>query len=281
MMGFHQGLLMSVSAAITQPPANAIDGWFTGGGLGVYYHVHPYYCFTDTAGTINAAIGDPVARINDSGPGHFYLTNPTTSQQPKLQYDATLGRYYLDFSSAFSQRLGSQDSSATSDWKWLNDGTEWQAVALVQYGNSSNPNALYFLWGTQAGSASQVGASMFYDDRSTASFNNAQRQQVTRGSAPAPIDYNVQNAITPDAPHVVSQSYAYAVSGNDLILRNDGSVTGGAESAIAPNNTNPQGRLTLAASVSGTFTLDGRIYSLAILRGSGCRTNVTTYEGVI
>lgn len=268
-------------STIAKPAANAIDSWFTGGGLGVYYHVDPYYCFTDTAGTINAAVGDQVARINDSGPGSFFLSNPTTSQQPTLQYDATLSLYYLNFSAASSQRLGSQDSSATSDWKWLNDGTEWQAVARVQYGNSSNPNALYFLWATQAGSASQVGASMFYDDRSTASFNNAQRQQVTRGTSPSPIDYSVQNAITPNTPHVVSHSYAYAVTGNDLILRADGSVTGGTESAVAPSSSNPQGRLTLGASVSGTFILDGRVYSLAILRGTGARTSVAAYEAAI
>lgn len=283
MMPFHQGLLMSGVVGPTIPSLNSIDAWFSGGGLGLYYHVDPYYCFSDSSGTVNCVVGDPVVVMKDSGPGSFHLgtTAVDLSSKPLLQYDSSIGRYYLDHTSASLQRLSSEISSVVSDWKWLHDGTEWQSVARVQYGKSSNPNALYALWSTQVASSSRVGTLVFFDDRSGVSINNAQRQIIGKGSSPAIADINIQNVITPNAVQIISQSFAYGVAGNDVILRVNSSVTGGVESGGAPSSGNPQGRFTMGADVSAGGALDGRIYSLAILRGAGSRTGVSTFEADI
>jgi hypothetical protein len=99
----HQMMMRTASG-------NAIQRWFDGGGLGCWYHVHPDYCFTDTAGTTHAATGQTVMRIEDRSGGGKFLTNSTSASCPVLQFDSTLNRYYLDFTSASVQRLGSQDS---------------------------------------------------------------------------------------------------------------------------------------------------------------------------
>lgn len=53
--------------------------------------------FQDTAGTIAAAVGQPVARINDkSGRGHN-ATQAAAAQRPILRQHATTSKYYLEF----------------------------------------------------------------------------------------------------------------------------------------------------------------------------------------
>lgn len=72
---------------------------FSSGEEGAWYEPSTTTCFTDTAGTTAAGVGDAVARINDlSGNGnHATQTNPDA--RPLLQQTAG-GLYYLAFDGA-------------------------------------------------------------------------------------------------------------------------------------------------------------------------------------
>lgn len=261
---------------------NAIDQWFAGGGLGHYWHVEPAYCFTDEAATTNAAVGDAVARIDDRSGSKVYLRNSTLSQRPTLQYDSTLGRYYLQFTAASSQRLSSDATTAASDWKWLHDGTEWLSVALAQFGDVSNPNAFYTLWATNQGSQGNIGTCLGYDDRSSQSRNDAGFVLIARAVNGTPVtQLATSNILTPNTPQVHSLAYANGYAGNDADFRVAGSSSMGGETAAAPSNLAPTGRFTLGCMVNATLPMQGRVYAQALIRGSGARSGVSSYEAVI
>jgi hypothetical protein len=65
-------------------PANL----YSSGELGGFWKVDPEHCWQDTAGTIPAGVGDPVARVDDLSPNANHLLQPTTASQPVLQADA-------------------------------------------------------------------------------------------------------------------------------------------------------------------------------------------------
>jgi hypothetical protein len=69
---------------------------FASGEEGAWYEPSPTNCFTDTAGTTPAAVGDSVARINDSSGNGNHATQATAAARPTLQQTAG-GLYYLDF----------------------------------------------------------------------------------------------------------------------------------------------------------------------------------------
>lgn len=67
---------------------------FANGEEGALYLPGPNTCFTDTAGTTAAGVGDPVARINDSSGNGNNATQATTAARPTLQQTAG-GLWYL------------------------------------------------------------------------------------------------------------------------------------------------------------------------------------------
>lgn len=69
---------------------------FAGGEDGAWYEPSPTTCFTDTAGTTAAGVGDAVARVNDSSGNGNHATQVTAAARPILQQTAG-GLYYLEF----------------------------------------------------------------------------------------------------------------------------------------------------------------------------------------
>lgn len=96
-ISLRQSLLGEVArrgAVTTFPPMPA--SLFAFGEEGAWYEPSPTTCFTDTAGTTPAGVGDTVARINDlSGNGH-HATQATAAARPVLQQTAG-GLWYLEF----------------------------------------------------------------------------------------------------------------------------------------------------------------------------------------
>jgi len=68
---------------------------FAGGEGGVWYEPNPSTCFTDTAGTTAAGVGDAVARINDGSGNGNHATQPTAAARPILRQTAG-GSYYFE-----------------------------------------------------------------------------------------------------------------------------------------------------------------------------------------
>lgn len=69
---------------------------FASGEDGAWYEPSTTTCFTDTAGTIAAGVGDAVARINDLSGNGNHATQATAAARPLLQQTAG-GLYYLAF----------------------------------------------------------------------------------------------------------------------------------------------------------------------------------------
>ena len=67
---------------------------FAAGEEGAWFEPSLTTCFTDTAGTTAAAVGDAVARINDSSGNDSHATQATAAARPILREDAD-GQYYL------------------------------------------------------------------------------------------------------------------------------------------------------------------------------------------
>lgn len=82
---------------------------FASGEEGAWYEPSPTTCFTDTAGTIPATVGDAVARINDLSGNGNHAIQVTAAARPLLQQTAG-GLYYLAFdgSDDFFVIFGSQ-----------------------------------------------------------------------------------------------------------------------------------------------------------------------------
>jgi len=72
---------------------------FASGEQGGLYLPGPTTCFTDTAGTTAAGVGDAVARIDDSSGNGNHATQATAADRPILRQEAT-GEWYLEFDGA-------------------------------------------------------------------------------------------------------------------------------------------------------------------------------------
>lgn len=68
---------------------------FASGEQGAWYEPSTTTCFTDTAGTIPATVGDAVARINDLSGNGNHATQATAAARPILRQTAG-GLYYLE-----------------------------------------------------------------------------------------------------------------------------------------------------------------------------------------
>lgn len=245
---------------------NAIQQWFAAGGAGHWWRPSPSNCFTDTAGTTPAAVGELVARMTDISGNGAFLVRHQLGDRPTLRYDSGLGVHYLECT---GNSMSTEDSTAVSDWKWMHDGTEWLAVMRAMCGTSSNPNTIYYLLSTSAISATSIGTAIAYDDRSSASMSDAYRTYIARGVAGQPVVNGIfQNKVPPNTVVTLSSGYKHGRAGDDLETWVDSAAAGTAESGFAPSSSNPS-RLAVGVGIGNIFPLTGRIYEIVLLRGAG------------
>jgi hypothetical protein len=89
-------------------------------------------------------------------------------------------------------------SSSTVTYKWLHEPDDFShhILGIVQFGTSSNPNAIYGLIGNNAADTARVGIYYGYDDLAAFSRNNTYRCFCTRGGGIV-INNILQDTITP------------------------------------------------------------------------------------
>jgi hypothetical protein len=75
----------------------APESLFAASEVGVWYDIHPDYCFTDTARTTNAAVGNLVAAVEDRSGNGNHAVQATSGNRPTLRQSG--GLYYLEFDS--------------------------------------------------------------------------------------------------------------------------------------------------------------------------------------
>jgi hypothetical protein len=95
MIGISLSVWQQTGAGGGGPPAFSPAVLFAGGEQGVWFDPSPSTCFTDTARTTPAAVGQAVAGMTDlSGRGN-HATQATVASQPILRQSGAL--YYLEF----------------------------------------------------------------------------------------------------------------------------------------------------------------------------------------
>jgi hypothetical protein len=183
-----------------------------------------------------------VGQVNDkSGNGR----NFTASSGARPTYSANTLNSRAVFTFNGSQWLTSTNTAST--WNFLHNTNGSTVIAVWKSGNNSNPNAAYALCGTNAGSASNRGSILFYDDRTASSRNNRIVGLVTASAGNTVIsNVSTDDAMPANTPVIV---YHGGDPGNATAAnRSSLQVNGG--SAIA-TNTNT----ATATSSDATFTL--------------------------
>jgi hypothetical protein len=132
------------------------------------------------ADTVTLDSGRVSAWADKSGNGRTMSNSTSGSTQPDYITAGQNGRNLIRFSAASTQRL---TAAATSTYNFLHDGTPTTVLMAVKTGDSSNPNTVFGLLGSSAGSSLNIGAQVFYDDRTAlnSNLNDAFNCSVIRG----------------------------------------------------------------------------------------------------
>jgi hypothetical protein len=158
----------------------------------------------DTAtllGFLAGATGTVRTLYDQTGAGRNFVQT-TLANQPRIVNAGVLDTRNGKPSMFFD---GTNDAmtvaSSTATYKWLHepDNVSNHILGILQFGTSSNPNAIYSWLGTSDFPSTNVGLVYSYDDRLLALRNNAYQLYMTRGVLGTfPIINTIVDAITPN-----------------------------------------------------------------------------------
>lgn len=171
------------------------------------------------------------------------------------------------------QHAGGYYSGATAaDWKFLHYNAVTTILAVVKFGNSSNPGTFYGLLGSNGTSSGNVGVSVYYDDDAA---NDRLSIQITRGSIGLPVRSVLRNdAVTPNGWHLLLFTFDPATSTYAARIRNvqiDDDTPAMTESGTATeSSSNPSTAMALGATnAAGVGALTGGIAEIVGVVGVG------------
>ena len=241
-----------VRAALGFTPA----ALFTNGEAGAWFDPSDATTmFTDTAGTTQATVGDPVALIQDKSGNDWHLTQSTASKRPVLREDS--GLYYLEFDGVDDFIGGEEYNFGGPDNVEVFTASEYTAVQSTQtvFTFGGNSSSGYFI--------SHPDAFIDYEIRVRMNGGN---------------NFGVGETPIPAAPH---KSVIYAASESDTALV--WARVNGVQYLTADNNTRTSGWNLEQQMLLGTFTTTFGLYSGkfygAITRG-GTRSTDETVQAV-
>lgn len=175
-----------------------------------------------------------------SGNGRHAANSTSGSTQPDYVEGGRNGLSVLRFTAASTQRL--TIASSTAAFNFLHNGTASCVMSVAKYGDSADPQALYFLFGNAGASVSNRGVYVGYDDRNTAGNADMFNATITSGGTFVANAFNAaNNAALADYANTLTPN-TYLVQ--DIVLHGSASaaqrlrlrVNGGAEKA-ANNKT--------------------------------------------
>jgi hypothetical protein len=210
--------------------------------------------YTDTGRTTVANVNDTLASITGEGT-QFNANQSTAGARPTLR--ETSSKKYFEYDGGDTSIAG-----AVSNWNYLhNSAGNAYACFAISIGNSSDPNVIYGLFGTQNITSGGTGLSVSWDDRSSVSRNESIKVIVANntGGSPVGLDVNAANGTTPPQTDCIIE---YIKTGSSIeVFRNGVSILSGTiTSPTAVNSTQP---LHLGSS-GGGFPMVGRIYSMIV-----------------
>jgi hypothetical protein len=218
-----------------------------------------WYDFSDSA-TVTLDSGR-IAGVRNKAQDAWHPANTSSgSTQPTYTIGGRNGLNVASFAAASSQRL--QVPSSTSAFNFLHDGTPCWWIAVSSYGNSSNPNAYYFLFGNKGGGA-DTGFYAAFGDRNSIGENNDFASTVAGNGYVSFMSES--NMITPQTAVVQEMllDVTAAVLSNRMRIR----VNGGTEIATntysgTASSANSSFNFTIGADAFGGFSLQGEIYEM-------------------
>lgn len=228
----------------------------------------PNTLYQDTAGTIQANVGDPVGLIVDRV-GGYNLQQGTVANKPTLRQD-TQGNYYLDFDGGDWLEV----PSSTGSFNFMHNGTGGEYVVAGRMGNTASPNAAYSpISNSNLGSAT-VGSGLVWNDGTPVH----ELGSLVGNGGSIVYQLNQQNAFEGNTGTVFGNSFSTAAGANLYV--NGSSVLSGAQ-GNTPSAGNATYNMTVGARASvKDFLLTGRIYSISVysdILTNAQRTTVSDY----
>jgi hypothetical protein len=208
--------------------------------------------------------GGLVSQVNDkSGNGR----NFTASSGARPTYSANTLNSRAVFTFGGSQWLTS--TNAASTWNFLHNTNGSTVIAVWKAGNNSNPNAAYPLCGTNAGSATNRGLILFYDDRAASSRNNRIVSLITAaGGLTVVNNVSADDAIPANTAVIVSHNGdpGNATAANRSSLQvNGGSAIATNTNTASATSSNATFTLQLGSDGNSTLSLTGYVAEFIVL----------------
>lgn len=234
--------------------------------------------FSDES-TITDSAGSVTAVTDKSANGHSF-EQATAASQPATGASTLNARNVLDFDGDHLTFNG-----ASGAFNFLHDGTEHTIFAVVRAGNSANPDDLYHLLGSNRGSGSNVGVRFGFDDRSSASFDDAGTHQVSKGGGTSPVAYVTDPDFWPADTWGVASLLAKpgdaTASERSRMWWNNADERDNPNTATeTPSSSDPAFPLDIGSCGDGFFPFVGAIAELVIVSHASTpieRTRVNSY----
>lgn len=215
-----------------------------------------------------ATDGQTVRRWLDKSGNDLHANQATGVNQPLFDADGLNGNGVLTFD-------GSNDKftvGTTSTFNFLHDGTEHLVCAVVKFGIVSDPNTLYAILGSTASALSSVGVDVRYDDRSSASFNDAVAH-IVRSGAPgnAVSNFSANNFFAANEfgiLTILADPSNTTAADRSKIAKNAGAFEANNFSTVLPDLGDASRVLEIGSSGNGVFPMRGQLAELIIASGA-------------
>lgn len=118
--------------------------------------------------------GSSVTQWDDKGSAGLDFVQASAGVQPQYGSTTQNGLNTVSFDSDYMSQSG--------NWDFLHNGTNYMIFAVVKFGATANPDTVYCLFGNNAQASANIGCTLRFDDRSSASRNNKFNYMVTKGT---------------------------------------------------------------------------------------------------
>ena len=271
------GAVGTSTAAHTSQIFDEGDGWYRCEVVASDATSLNFYC-ADTDNSVT---------VTDSGGIYIWgaqleaASSATAYQKVVDQYDITeagvTSLVYLAFD-------GSDDFMTvgiTSTFNFVHDGTGMEILAAVTPSNVANFDSFYTFLSNNTTTTANIGFSIAFDDRVSASRNESLFFQITRGvvNSPTFAEAATDTITNFTSPTVLRLGYKEAESPEYFAKENQVSVYSG-NSDNAPSASNATSALSIGRLLNGSGAWNGRLFGLLMidrLLDTGEASNTETY----
>jgi hypothetical protein len=188
-------------------------------------------------------------------------------------FTATAGGIALSSGIVFDGTKVMTNGASLATWNFLHYSSagytdvNYTVYFTAKFGTSSNPNAAFGLFGTNAASSGAKGGSMFYDDRAAVPRNNAFVFHIAKGTVGFIVEVITNDLITPNQDFVgcIEVDLSQATNNNKVKFYINGVLQ---STTVSTFNTGvvatPTYSLQLGATGNGALPFTGTIKDFII-----------------